>query len=78
MSADGTPEQYRRWEAEARQAARKAHSHNARQIQLELADIYKSLAERTEGQRARSSAGQGARPACQLVHDDPNIRGVPD
>ena len=65
--ADGTPEQYRQWEAEARESARKAHSHNARQIQLELADIYKSLAEQAESERARSSMGQGARPACLLV-----------
>ncbi len=47
---DRSPEQYRQWEAQAREAAAKAHSHNTRQIQLELADIYKSLAEQAQTQ----------------------------
>ena len=45
---DRSPEHYRRLEAQAREAAVKAHSHSIRQLQLELADIYKSCAAQAE------------------------------
>jgi hypothetical protein len=52
---DESPEYYRRLEAQAREAAATAHSHNMRQMQLELADTYKSLAERALIQAAPPS-----------------------
>lgn len=54
--ADHSPEDYRRWEAEARKAAAEARSHNTRQIQLELADTYKSLAEQAHTKNAEPCA----------------------
>ncbi len=55
-----SPEEYRRWEAQARQAAAEALSHNTRQIQLELADSYKSLAERAQGAQPSPTGGTRA------------------
>ena len=67
---DRTPEQSRRWEAEARQAASQALSYNARQIQLELADICKSLPELALRRKPQSSAEQGISPAFLLRNAD--------
>lgn len=61
--ADHSPEEYRRLEAQARKAAAEACSHNTRQIQLELADTYKSLAEQAQTKSAEPYAEGRSRSA---------------
>lgn len=53
---DQSPEHYRRREAEAREAAAQARSHTTRQIQLELAEIYRSRAEQAQARNDQSRA----------------------
>jgi hypothetical protein len=53
-----SPECYRLREAQARELALEARSHNIRQIHLSLADEYKSLAEQAGDPRSVLESGR--------------------